>query len=110
VTGPVLLIRPESVGELVPIDCSLEPPTVIRVCRGPHRQLRLTDGDQWSPRWLPGPEPARLRTRCLELPDSVLADEAAYYLDERLAPRAGQEVPCLDARRIAPASRAGSIA
>jgi len=110
VTGQVLLIRPESVGELVPVETTVEPPTVIRLCRGAHRQLRLTDGDQWAPRWSAGPEPARLRTRCLELPDSGLADEAAHHLDEKLTPHAGEDISCRDGRRIGPVSRAGSIA
>lgn len=83
--GEVLLVRPESVGAVEPIDRRLGRPHLIGLCRGSGPDTRIVARDVPVRAW-PARHPApTLPGVVLEFPVGAVADEAAERLDDWFA-------------------------
>ena len=113
ISADVLLVRPESLGRVVPLTTRLGGPgsvRLVRLCRSADERVHLSRRAFGAQPWplaaaatlsdVPGYQ--------LELPDAEVADEAAELLCRKLRP--DEEQPCLDAPRTAPERRVGSTA
>ena len=110
INGDVLMVRPESLGAIVPIGARRTRPHLIRLCRSRDDRVHLLRR-AFEPRVWPTSAAADLAdasSYVLELPAASAAEEAAGILDERFHPEG--DAACRDAIRTAPEVRVGSTA
>ncbi|MFI6446414.1 hypothetical protein [Kitasatospora sp. NPDC050543] len=108
--GEVLLVRPECLGPVAPVQARLAPPTLVRLCRSTYENVQLTPWQFTAQTWPPGSAAllAQAPTYRLELPGVTGAEEAAGLIDHGLNQEKGD--PCLYVPDIPQARRAGLTA
>ncbi|MFG2974602.1 hypothetical protein ACGFYY_16625 [Streptomyces sp. NPDC048331] len=109
-TGDVLMVRPEALGDIVPVRARLGPPQLFRLCRSGNEGARLESWDFPTQTWPPeaAPEIADAPSFRLELPESGGAEEAAGLIDHRMTSE--RRELCPDVPVISRASPVGSTA
>lgn len=110
VGGEVLLVRPESLGPVVPVRARLAPPALVRLCRSVDEEVRLAPWEFTTRTWPAGSSGllADAPTHCLHLPGVSGAEEAAGLIDHALTKE--KDDPCLDVPAMPSAHRAGLTA
>lgn len=110
ISSDAILVRPESLGRVVPITVRLPGARLVRLCARADERLCLTRCPVHPQPWPMAAAGALsdLPSYRLELPTGEVADEAAELLGVTL--RADEEQPCPDAPRTAPERRVGLTA